>query len=109
MDERFEGESKYSLIRMFRPAIDSMTSFSSCALLLSSCLGIAMSLMGSICAVSVKILTDSALSGWASILVSVLIIGGLQLCFMGVIGVYVSRLFDEIKNRPRYIVKERSQ
>lgn len=109
--KRFGGESKYSLIKMFKLAVDGITSFSSSVLLLSFYFGILMSFIGfiyAIYAVCVKIFTDRALSGWASILVSVLIIGGLQLCFIGVIGVYVSRIFDEVKNRPRYIVKERS-
>lgn len=109
---RFGGESKYSLIKMFKLAIDGITSFSSSVLLLSFYLGISMSFVGfiyAVYAVCVKIFTDRAFSGWASILVSVLIIGGLQLCFIGVIGLYVSRIFDEVKNRPRYIVKERSQ
>lgn len=106
---RTEGVSKYSLVRMARLSLAGITSFSVRPLHLSIYLGA--SLAGSsfvylIYALWVKLFTEDSVSGWASMVASVLLIGGIQLLILGVIGVYIGKLFMQAKQRPSYLVQE---
>ncbi len=105
---RFAGKSKYSITKMFRFAADGITSFSAKPLRVSFFAGLIVSFIGllySIYAI-IKYFAGETIPGWTSILVCVLIIGGIQLISIGIIGEYLARVFNEAKNRPLYFVKE---
>ncbi len=105
---RFSGKSKYSIVKMFHFSIDAITSFSAKPLRISFYLGLIVSLLGLLYAVYaiVEYYNGKNIQGWTSILVSVLIIGGIQLISIGIIGEYLARVFMEGKNRPLYMVKQ---
>jgi polyisoprenyl-phosphate glycosyltransferase len=108
-DRRFAGETKYPLKKMLKLSVDGITSFSTKPLKLSKNLGLVMAFSGFIYALYVIIqrLTNNAVqSGWASTVVLILVVGGIQLIMLGIIGEYIARIFDESKNRPLYIVRE---
>ncbi len=105
---RFSGKSKYSIFKMFRFAADGITSFSAKPLRISFFAGLIVSFIGLLYAIYavVEYFAGKTIPGWASILVSVLIIGGIQLISIGIIGEYLARVFNEAKNRPLYLVKQ---
>lgn len=108
--ERFAGRTKYSFSKMFSFALDGITSFSAFPLRLATYLGLLMSFFSFLYvlyAVYVKLFTNQAIAGWTSVLVAVLLIGSVQLVFLGVIGEYLSRVFDETKERPLYIISKK--
>lgn len=108
---RRSGETKYSFSAMLSFALDGITSFSVKPLRLASMFGCLISAAGfsyALYALIVRLFTDKTVEGWTSLLISVLIIGGIQLIFMGIIGEYLGKLFLEAKHRPHYLVKERS-
>jgi len=108
--ERFSGQSKYSITKMIRFALDGITSFSAKPLRVSFYAGLIVSLIGLIYSVYaiIQFFFGHTVPGWTSILVSVLIIGGLQLISIGIVGEYLARVFNEAKKRPLYFVKEYS-
>jgi dolichol-phosphate mannosyltransferase len=107
---RFAGESKYGLAKLMRLAFDGLVSYSFVPLRLVSNLGMLVSL--SALAYMGYLLTDrflsdgQAIQGWTSTVVIVLFLGGVQLLSLGIIGEYVGRIFDEVKQRPQYVVGE---
>ncbi len=106
--ERFAGESKYPLKKMLSFAIDGITSFSIKPIRLITSLGFIifiLSLAMLIYSIIIKI-TGHADSGWASIICSIWMIGGIQLLSLGIIGEYVGKIYNETKSRPRYIIEE---
>jgi glycosyltransferase involved in cell wall biosynthesis len=105
---RHSGETKYSWRKMIGLATDGITSFSSKPLRISFYIGLFVSLIGLFYAIYavVQYIQGDTQPGWTSILVSILIIGGIQLLSIGIIGEYLARIFKESKNRPLYIVKE---
>lgn len=105
---RFSGKSKYSIAKMFRFAADGITSFSAKPLRVSFFAGLIVSLIGLLYAIYAIFiyLAHKTIPGWTSILVSILIIGGMQLISIGIIGEYLARVFNEAKNRPLYLIKE---
>jgi glycosyltransferase involved in cell wall biosynthesis len=106
-DRRFAGRTKYSLGRMIAFAIDGITSFSAFPLRLATYLGLISALLSFIYiiyAVYIHLFTPNTIEGWTSVLVTVLFIGGIQLIFLGVIGEYLGRVFEETKQRPLYII-----
>ena len=107
--ERFAGESKYPLRRMLMLAFDGITSFSPAPLRMISVLGILVSLAstGMIGWVLwVKLFTNHALPGWASSVIPIYFMGGVQLLSIGVLGEYVVKIYFETKRRPRYFIEE---
>lgn len=109
---RLHGKSKYSLHRMVRFAADGVTSFSVRPLRLTTAAGALCSLVAfvyMIYALAVRLLSDRAVTGWASLLISVLFIGGVQLISVGILGEYLGKVFLESKGRPHYIVQEESE
>jgi len=111
-DKRFAGQTKYSTKRMLGFALTGITSFSLKPLRLSILLGVFLAFLAfvyGIYAILMKIFSNQAVPGWASVLVSVLFIGGIQLIVLGIIGEYIGKLFMESKRRPHYIVKEKSK
>lgn len=105
---RFSGKSKYSIIKMLRFAADGITSFSAKPLRISFYSGIIVSLIGLLYAIYaiIEYFGGKTIPGWTSILVSILIIGGIQLISIGIIGEYLARVFNEAKGRPLYFIKE---
>jgi dolichol-phosphate mannosyltransferase len=106
--ERFAGTTKYPLARMVRFALDAITGFSYVPLQLASTLGFllaGLSLLGILIAAGLR-LAGVAIQGQATTLVVVLLLGGVQLIFLGIIGEYLGRIYDEVRARPLYIVRE---
>lgn len=108
--ERLSGESKYSTARMMALGIDGITSFSVRPLYLSTVIGVIVSLSAFVYgafAILARLLLGKEVSGWASVIVSILFIGGLQLLILGILGMYLGKVFVESKNRPNYVIRER--
>jgi dolichol-phosphate mannosyltransferase len=106
--ERFAGSTKYPLQKMLRFSLDAITSFSHVPLQLATSFGFllaAISLIGILIAIILRVFTD-AIVGQASTLILVLFMGGIQLIFLGIIGEYLGRIYDEVRSRPLYIVRE---
>jgi dolichol-phosphate mannosyltransferase len=106
--KRYSGKTKYSFTRMLSFAADGITAFSAKPLRISFFAGLIVSFIGllySIFAI-VKYFRGETIQGWTSIMVCILIIGGIQLISIGIIGEYLARVFHEAKNRPLYLVRE---
>ncbi|HET8841783.1 MAG TPA: glycosyltransferase family 2 protein [Ktedonobacteraceae bacterium] len=106
--ERFAGTTKYPLNKMIRFSMDAITSFSHVPLQLATTFGFflaGVSLIGIVVAIILRIFTE-AIVGQASTLILVLFLGGIQLIFLGIIGEYLGRIYDEVRARPLYIVRE---
>lgn len=107
--ERFAGETKYPLKKMIRFALDGITSFSYLPLQLATYAGFiiaAISVLGILITVALRLSGSQAFYGQATTLVMVLFLGGIQLISLGIIGEYLGRIYDEVKKRPLYIVSE---
>jgi glycosyltransferase involved in cell wall biosynthesis len=106
--ERYAGSTKYPLHKMIRFSLDAITSFSHVPLQLATSLGFVLagiSLLGIVIAGIIR-LTTHAIVGQTSTLILVLFMGGIQLIFLGVIGEYLARIYDEVRARPLYVVRE---
>ncbi len=106
--ERLAGESKYPLKKMLAFAWDGITSFSIAPLRFITLLGIAVlgvSLILSIWAIIAK-LSGSAVSGWTSMMLILLFLGGVQMLSIGIIGEYIGKIYKETKKRPRFFVEK---
>jgi glycosyltransferase involved in cell wall biosynthesis len=107
--ERQGGKTGYTYGKMFRFALDGITSFSDAPLRLASWMGFVVSgvaFIALIYALWGKYVMHNSEPGWASIIVSVLFLGGIQLISLGFIGEYLSRISSNVKQRPLYIVDE---
>jgi polyisoprenyl-phosphate glycosyltransferase len=107
---RQAGETKYSPARMLKLAIDALVSFSAAPLHLAVYAGIVLALLGFLYAgyaLYARFVTGHVLPGWTSLAILVSIVGGIQLVLMGVIGVYLGKIFEEVKRRPLYLVRSR--
>ncbi|MDO6384819.1 MULTISPECIES: glycosyltransferase family 2 protein [unclassified Uliginosibacterium] len=105
--ERFAGESKYPLSKMLSFAWQGITSFSTYPLRLITSIGILISIVSLALAgwgLVIRLFTDEALPGWASTVIPMYFLGGVQLLSLGVIGEYVAKIYTEAKNRPRFQV-----
>ena len=101
------GSSKYTRLRMFRLAGDALIGFSSRPLRLGLNVGFVVSFASIVFGISAlvsKLLGVFVVPGWTSIMVLVGIVGGIQLVVLGVIGEYIAHIFDEVKQRPLYVV-----
>ena len=104
---RFAGSSKYSLRKMLHFALDGITSFSNlplrwafyCGLFCGLC---SLAVLGHV--FYVKYVIDDAVPGWATMTASVLFLGGIQLVGIGILGEYIGRVFEEVKQRPLYLI-----
>lgn len=105
--DRFAGESKYPLKKMLSFAFDGITSFSISPIRLISGLGAAVCVISVIMAIYalVQKFIGHTGAGWASLMVSIWFIGGVQLLSVGLIGEYIGKLYKEVKRRPRYIIE----
>lgn len=107
-DERIAGYSKYDISRMIRLAVNGVCSFSSAPLLFILWVGMLVSLCSlvfGVWALGVKF-SGGSVPGWASTVVPMYFLGGVQLFTLGVIGIYVGKIFDEVKDRPKYIIEK---
>jgi glycosyltransferase involved in cell wall biosynthesis len=107
-EERLSGKSKYTLKKMFRFALQGITSFSIHPLYAAAYIGFFISLL-SVLYVPYALYSyyfGHAINGWASVIVTIAFFGGLQLTILGIIGIYLGKLFMQSKGRPLYIVKE---
>lgn len=105
-EARFAGETKYPYSKMIKFALDGITSFSSVPLKLASWLGYATSVLAFLYMLSVFVqkALGYTVPGFATIMVAMLFVGGVQLICLGIIGEYIGRIFNEIKPRPIYII-----
>jgi dolichol-phosphate mannosyltransferase len=106
---RTRGKSKYNVPRMFRLAFHAITSFSTIPLRLATYLGFAsacISFLGGIYFLYRKIIYDIPVLGYASIIVSIFFVGGIQLLVLGIFGEYLGRTYQELQRRPLYVVRE---
>ena len=109
--ERHWGKTKYSIGKMFKFAVTGITSFSVKPLNLATELGAIIALISfayGIYAIYIKLFTDESITGWASLLCIISLIGGIQLVTIGVLGEYLGKMFMAQKRRPSYIVREKS-
>jgi polyisoprenyl-phosphate glycosyltransferase len=107
-EARHAGETKYTLRKMLRFSLDAIASFSHLPLQLATYAGLVSAGVAFI-AIPVVIglrIADSYLPGFSSITIAILLLGGIQLIALGVIGEYVGRVYDEVKHRPLYIVRD---
>lgn len=106
--DRSYGQSKYTYKKMFRFALQGITSFSTKPLYTAAYLGLFFSVT-SLLYVPYTIYSyyfGKPISGWASLIVTISFFGGLQLMILGIIGLYLGKLFMQSKNRPNYIIRE---
>jgi glycosyltransferase involved in cell wall biosynthesis len=107
--ERFAGVSKYPLSKMLSLAWQGITSFTAYPLRLITGIGALISvgsLAMAIWAFVIKVFTDRALPGWASVVIPMYFLGGVQLLSLGVIGEYLAKVYESTKKRPRFLVEE---
>ena len=106
-NERYSGKSKYTVGKMMRFAVQGITSFSTKPLSMAIILGISLSVMAFIFYITYvlySIYYGHVISGWASVITTVVFFGGLNLVVLGIIGVYIGKLFMQSKGRPNYII-----
>lgn len=108
-DRRRAGSSSYTFRRMLRLATDGVTSFSTTPLHLSLYLGVLEALAGFVYGLYVlymRFATDEVVPGWTSVILVVLWSGGVQFIMIGVVGIYLGKVFEEVKQRPIYLLRE---
>jgi dolichol-phosphate mannosyltransferase len=108
-DERFAGETKYPLWKMLKLALTATTSFSTKPLLLVTRVGFLVTALGFIGAfflVVQKVFLDTVVPGFTTITVLIALFSGVQILSMGVVGVYIGKIFDQVKARPTYFLSE---
>ena len=108
VQERVYGESKWSFLSLMRYAITNATSFSTLPLQLVTIMGLISILFSVILAVQtmVKYLMGTAVEGFTTVILLILIIGGFIMLSLGVIGHYIARIYEEVKGRPKYIISK---
>lgn len=106
VQDRVYGESKWSFFSLMRYAITNATSFSTLPLQLVTVLGTVSILFSLVLAVQtlIKYLTGTAVEGFTTVILLILIIGGFIMLSLGIIGHYIARIYEEVKGRPRYII-----
>ena len=107
---RYAGKPRMHLGRLIRLALDGIFSFSDVPLRLAVYLGFVvacLSFLGGAYVVYAKLFTDRAILGWASTILSILFVGGMILLTLGVIGEYISRIYEEVKRRPLYVIRDK--
>lgn len=109
-DARFAGKPQMTFRRLINLALDGLFSFSNAPLRLAVYVGMivaGISFLGAAYVIYEKLFTDKAILGWASTIVSITFIGGIILLTLGVIGEYISRIYDEVKQRPLYVIRDK--
>lgn len=106
---RLKGKSKYNLIRLFKLAFNAITSFSTVPLRLATYLGLIssfISILAGLYFIYRKIFFNIPVLGYASIIVAIFLVGGIQLLMLGIFGEYLGRTYQEVQKRPLYIIKD---
>ena len=106
--ERLAGESKYTLKKMLRLAWDGITSFSVRPLRMLTVMG-ALAVMIAVIMAAYTLVSHfvgTTVSGWSSLMISIWFLGGLNLLALGIVGEYIGKIYNEVKNRPRFIVEQ---
>ncbi len=109
-DIRYAGKTKFTFKKMVKFAVDGILSFSDKPLKISAYLGFIITIIAFL--MGIRIIIDkirypqTIISGWSSLILAVLFMGGLQLLSLGILGLYVGRQYREVKTRPLYIVAE---
>ncbi len=109
-EKRYKGKAKYSFLSLLKLAINGIISFSSFPLKLASLTGFIItifSFMYIIYLFYTKIFIGINPSGWTSLMVIILFLGGFNLLILGIIGEYISRIYDDVRNRPTYIIEDK--
>ncbi len=107
--DRVAGTSKYSIRKLISYALEGIIFFSTKPLIISAYVGLLFCLISFIFIIVIIIRTliyGNPVSGWPSMVCIILFLSGIQLLFLGIIGLYLSRVYTEVKRRPNYIVKE---
>ena len=107
--DRVAGKSKYSLFKLFKYALEGILAFSTTPLVLSAFVGLVFCLMSFMAILFIVIRTllyGDPVGGWPSLACIVIFMGGIQLFFFGIMGMYLSKTYLEVKKRPIYIIKE---
>lgn len=108
-NERAAGVTGYTYRKMIKFALDGITSFSESPLKIATLFGFIVSFFAFIMliyALYSKLVAQDSVPGWASLIISVLFLGGIQLLSLGVIGEYISRIMANVRNRPLYVVSD---
>lgn len=110
-DARYAGETQYTLKKMLRLASHGIFYFSNKPLRIATSLGfisVAVSLLLTIYVFYIrKFYPEQIVPGWSSLLITIIFFGGIQLLTLGIIGEYIANIFNELKNRPEYIIEEK--
>lgn len=108
--DRKTGKSKYSFLKLFKLSLDAIFSFSDYPLKLASNVGLFLSFSSIVIGLYMilrKLTTGFIITGYASLIVSLFFLAGLQFFFMGIIGEYIARIFKDVQKRPLYIIKDK--
>ena len=107
---RAAGKTKYPVWKSMRLAMDGILSFSILPLRIATMLGLTVSfasMIGVLAALAVRLFTQRWITGWTSLFLAILFLGGVQLVCLGIFGEYLGRIYGETKHRPLYVVRER--
>ncbi len=107
--ERLAGETKYPLKKMISFAWDGITSFSTFPLKIITFLGMFFSVISFLMVIYIlviKVFTEYGIPGWASTVIPIYLMGGVQLLSLGILGEYLGKIYKETKKRPRYIIEK---
>ncbi|QJD98480.1 glycosyltransferase family 2 protein [Mucilaginibacter robiniae] len=106
-DARFSGKSKYNLKKMVKFAVQGITAFSVRPLYMATGIGLFFSMVAVLYIpyILISYFTGHAVSGWASLIATIVFFGGVQLMVLGIIGMYLGKLFMQSKQRPNYIIR----
>jgi hypothetical protein len=107
-EKRFAGESNDSIKALIKLALHSIISYSTKPLYISIFLGVSFTVIGSLFYmfyVFDSIYFNYSISGWASVIFTIVIFGGLNLIIMGIIGIYIGKIFMQSKQRPNYLIR----
>lgn len=107
--ERAKGESKWSFWKLFKYSIDGIINFSQTPLSIASWFGIIMTVVAFLAFLFIvirKLIFGDPVDGWASIVCTVILVGGIQLFCIGIMGQYIAKIYMESKKRPHYIISE---
>ena len=106
-EKRFAGVPKYNWSKLVHLAVNGLLSFSALPLRMATAVGFMISfcsLLGIIVALYLKLFTDLAIPVWTATVIPILVLGGIQLLSIGILGEYIAQIFDEVKQRPLYVV-----
>lgn len=107
--ERVAGTSKFNFLKLFKYALEGITSFSTVPLTISALVGLLFCLIAVIAVIIIIVKTlvfGDPVGGWPSLACMIMFMSGVQLFFFGVMGIYLSKLYLEVKDRPIYIIRE---